>query len=80
MKIIIVGDGKVGMTLTEYLAQEGHDIMVIDRNPKVIDSVENAFDVMGISGNGANYDVLIEAGAEKADLLIAATSSDELNI
>ena len=80
MKIIIVGDGKVGMTLTEYLAQEGHDITVIDRNPKVIDSVVNAFDIMGINGNGANYDVLVEAGAERADLLIAATSSDELNI
>lgn len=80
MKIIIVGDGKVGITLTEFLSQEGHDIMVIDRNPKVIDNVVNTFDIMGISGNGANYDTLIEAGAEKADLLIAATSSDELNI
>ncbi len=80
MKIIIVGDGKVGLTLTEFLAQEGHDIMVIDRNPKVIDNVVNNFDIMGISGNGANYDILVEAGAEKADLLIAATSSDELNI
>ena len=80
MKIIIVGDGKVGITLTEFLSQEGHDIMVIDRNPKVIDNVVNTFDIMGISGNGANYDTLIEAGAERADLLIAATSSDELNI
>ena len=80
MKIIIVGDGKVGITLTEFLSQEGHDIMVIDRSRKVIDNVVNNFDIMGISGNGANYDVLMEAGAEKADLLIAATSSDELNI
>ncbi len=80
MKIIIVGDGKVGMTLTEYLSQEGHDIMVIDSNPKVIQNAVNTYDVMGISGNGANYDVLQEAGAARADLLIAATSSDELNI
>ena len=80
MKIIIVGDGKVGITLTEFLSQEGHDITVIDRNPKVIDNVVNAYDVMAISGNGANYDILVEAGAERADLLIAATSSDELNI
>jgi len=80
MKIIIVGDGKVGMILTEYLSLEGHDIMVIDNNPEVVEHAINAFDVMGLSGNGANYNVLIEAGATKADLLIAATSSDEMNI
>lgn len=80
MKIIIVGDGKVGVTLTEFLSQEGHDITVIDRDPKVIENVVNAFDVMAISGNGANYDTLVEAGAERADLLIAAASLDELNI
>ncbi|MBE7034564.1 MAG: Trk system potassium transporter TrkA [Ruminococcaceae bacterium] len=80
MQIIIVGDGKVGMTLTEYLSLEGYDITVIDNNPKVINTVVATYDVIGISGNGANYDVLTEAGAAKADLLIAATSSDELNI
>lgn len=80
MKIIIVGDGKVGMTLTEYLSQEGYDVTVIDNNPKVIENVVNAYDVMGISGNGANYNTLIEAGAARADLLIAAASSDEINI
>ncbi|MBE7049049.1 MAG: Trk system potassium transporter TrkA [Ruminococcaceae bacterium] len=80
MKIIIVGDGKVGMTLTEYLAREGYDIVVIDQNHKVVDHVVNTYDVMGICGNGANYNILMEAGAEHADLLIAATSSDEVNI
>ena len=80
MKIIIVGDGKVGMTLTEFLSQEGYDITVIDHNPKVVNHVINTYDVMAINGNGANYDVLVEAGAARADLLIAATSSDELNI
>lgn len=80
MKIIIVGDGKVGMTLTEYLAQEGYDVAVIDNDQKVVENVTNLYDVMAISGNGANYNVLVEAGAEKADLLIAATSSDEVNI
>ena len=54
--------------------------MVIDNNPKIVQNVVNTYDVMGISGNGANYDVLIEAGAARADLLIAATSSDEVNI
>ncbi len=80
MKIIIVGDGKVGMILTEYLSREGHDVMVIDHNPEVVEHAVSAFDVMGLSGNGANYNVLVEAGATRADLLIAATSSDEMNI
>ncbi len=80
MKIIIVGDGQVGMSLTECLAQEGYDITVIESNPKVIQQIVNTYDVMGVSGNGANYDTLMEAGTDKADLLIAATSSDELNI
>ncbi|MBR6728886.1 MAG: Trk system potassium transporter TrkA [Clostridia bacterium] len=80
MRIIIVGDGKVGMILTEYLSQEGHDIVVIDQNPEVVEHAVNAFDVTGLSGNGANYNILVEAGATRADLLIAATSSDETNI
>lgn len=80
MKILIVGDGKVGMTLTEYLSKEGYDIVVIDKDPDVINSVVNDYDVMGVCGNGASYDVLKEAEANKADILIAATSSDEINI
>jgi len=80
MKILIVGDGKVGMTLTEYLSREGYDIVVIDKNPDVINRTVNEYDVMGICGNGASYDILKEAEADKADLLIAATSSDEINI
>ncbi len=80
MRIVIVGDGKVGITLTEYLSKEGHDIIVIDNNPKVVEKVINSFDVMGISGNGASFEVQMEAEVNKADLLIAATSSDELNI
>ncbi len=80
MKIIIVGDGKVGTTLTEYLALEGYDVTVIDNNQKVVEHVMNSYDVMAVSGNGANYNTLLEAGAAKADLLIAATSSDEVNI
>jgi len=80
MKIIIVGDGKVGMILTEYLSREGHDIMVIDKNPEVVENAVNVHDVAAINGSGANYNVLVEAGATRADLLIAATSSDEMNI
>lgn len=80
MKIVIVGDGKVGATLVEHLSNEGHDIVVIDRNPKVIEQMVNSFDVMGICGNGASYELQVEAGVGDSDLFIAATSSDELNI
>ena len=80
MRIVIVGDGKVGATLVEHLSQEDHDIVVIDRNSKVIDQMVNTYDVMGICGNGASYDVQTEAGVDGANLFIAATSSDELNI
>lgn len=80
MKIVIIGDGKVGRTITEHLAKEGHDVVVIDNNPKVIEECVNTFDVKGICGNGASYNVQKEAGVAGAGLLIAVTSSDELNI
>lgn len=80
MNIVIVGDGKVGATLVEHLSQENHDIVVIDREPKIVEQMVNTFDVMGIVGNGASYDVQKEAGVQSARLFIAATSSDELNI
>ena len=80
MKIIIVGDGKVGNTLVEHLSQEEHDIVVIDRDQKVVENLVNSYDVMGLCGNGASYDVQMEAGVSDADLFVAATSSDELNI
>lgn len=80
MKIVIVGDGKVGSTLTQYLSKEGHDIVVIDNNTKVVKSVADKYDAIAIEGNGASYDVQMAAGVNKCDLLIAATSSDELNI
>ncbi len=80
MKIVIVGVGKVGRTVTEHLAKEGHDIVVIDRNAKVIDECVNTYDVKGICGNGASYEVQKEAEVDKTDLLIALTTGDELNI
>lgn len=80
MKIIIVGDGKVGATLVEHLSQEGHDIIVIDKNQNVIEQMVNSYDVMGICGNGASYEVQMEAGVGDAQLFVSATSSDELNI
>jgi len=80
MKIIIVGQGKLGATLTSQLAGEGHDIVAVDLNSNKVTSIVDTYDVMGISGNGVNIDVLEEAGAKKADLVIACTSSDEMNI
>lgn len=80
MNIIIVGSGKVGRALTKQLAKENHDVVVIDRNPQVVEDLINAFDVNGICGNGACYDIQKQAGVDKADLLISVTQMDELNI
>lgn len=80
LNIIIVGCGKVGATLTEQLSKESHDITLIDKNPVKIQHLTNAYDVMGIVGNGASYTVQMEAGIESTDLLIAVTDSDELNL
>ncbi|MGI6577757.1 MAG: Trk system potassium transporter TrkA [Eubacteriales bacterium] len=80
MRIVIVGDGKVGRALIEQLSKEGHNVVIIDSSSRVIDESVNSMDVMGVIGNGASYSVQMEAGVDRADLLIAATSSDELNI
>ncbi|MBQ3951568.1 MAG: Trk system potassium transporter TrkA [Oscillospiraceae bacterium] len=80
LSIIIVGCGKVGSTITAALYREGHDITVIDKNPATVQALTNSYDVMGIVGNGASYSVQMEAGIESADLIIAVTGSDELNL
>jgi len=80
LSIIIVGCGKVGHTLTEHLVSEGHDITIIDTDERVIQDTAELFDVMGIRGNGASLSVLEEAGIKQADLIIAVTGSDELNL
>ena len=79
MKIVIVGDGKVGYALTQKLSREGHDIIVIDSNPQVLQSVE-LLDVLVVHGNGASLEVQQEADVAHSDLLIAATSADEINL
>lgn len=80
MQIIIVGCGNVGATLTEQLSKEGHNITVIDVDGNAVEKVANQYDVMGIVGNGASLAVQNEAGIEDADLMIAVTTSDELNL
>ena len=81
MKIIIVGCGKVGQKLTERLSQEKeHDITIVDLNPETIEELVNLRDVMGVCGSCGSIDTRMEAGAAEADLLIAVTKSDELNL
>lgn len=80
LSIIIVGCGKVGMTLIEQLSKEGHDITIIDKNAAKVQEMSNLYDIMGLVGNGASYSVQMEAGIENADLIIAVTASDELNL
>ncbi len=80
MKIIIVGCGNVGSALAEQLSTEGHDITVVDTQQKLVENVSTSADVLGVVGNGASFTVQSEAGVEEADLLIAVTESDELNL
>lgn len=80
LNIIIVGCGKVGSTLVSRLCDEGHDITVIDKNKDVIADICETYDVLGIVGNGSSIKVQMDAGIENANLMIAVTDSDELNI
>ena len=80
MKIIIVGCGKVGVTLADKLNGENHDIVLIDLNAEKLRAITDSIDVMGVAGNGAVYQTQIEAGIQEADLMIATTNSDELNM
>ncbi len=80
MKIIVAGSGKIGSTLISNLVNEGHDVVVIDNDPQVIEEITTTNDVMGVCGNCADTDVLEEAGAREAELLIAVAGSDEFNM
>ena len=80
MKIIIVGCGKVGVSLAERISAEGHDLVMVDMNPQKVEHLSNQFDALGIVGNGASFNIQQEAGVESADLFIAVTGEDELNL
>lgn len=80
MKIVIIGNGKIGSKLSAMLVQEGHDITVVDCKESNLRKVQNTLDVMCIEGNGATAETQLEAGVNKATLLIAATPYDELNV
>lgn len=80
MRIVIVGIGKIGRTILSALVSEGHDVVAIDGDPKVISDITNMYDVIGVCGNGNDCDTLEEAGVDKAELFIAVTGSDEFNM
>lgn len=80
MKIIIVGNGKVGYAIAKQLSGESHDITMVDRSAEALSRAENTLDIMGVVGNAASISVLVGAGARNADLVIAVTNLDETNL
>ncbi len=80
MNIVIAGCGKIGTAVLGALVAEGHDVTIIDNNPTVVSEITNIYDVIGLCGNGADSDILTEAGIENAELFAAFTGSDELNM
>lgn len=80
MNIIVVGCGKIGTTVLSSLVNENHDVIGVDNDPAVIEQLTNIYDVMGVCGNGTDCDTLSEANVQKAELVIATTGSDELNM
>ena len=80
MKIVIVGDGKIGSTLAEQLSREGHEVTIIDQNAVPLQQTVDDLDILCVEGNGAMSATQLEAGVDSADLLIAVTASDELNL
>ena len=80
MKVIIVGIGKVGYTLAEHLSAEGNDVAVIDKSQETVDRAGDNLDVFCVRGSGLSTGALLEAGVREADLIIATTSVDEINM
>lgn len=80
MKIIIIGNGKVGYTLAKQLSGEDHDLVLIDHRLEALQNADGVLDILCMEGSGASIQVLLEAGVRSADLVVAVTGSDELNI
>ncbi|MCH5171557.1 MAG: Trk system potassium transporter TrkA [Erysipelotrichales bacterium] len=80
MKIFVIGAGKIGQSIVRSASKEGHDITIIDSNAKIVNQLIDSYDVMGMVGNGASLEIQKEAGVQSADLVIAVTSSDEVNL
>lgn len=80
MKIVIVGCGKVGRNIAEELAKEKHELVLVDSDPEIVQDASTSLDVIGVVGDAASLSTLSEAGVEKADILLAITSKDEVNM
>ncbi len=80
MKIIILGAGQVGASVAHNLAGEFNDITVVDRDPRLLHDLQDRLDIGTVAGHAAHPDVLLQAGAEDADMVIAVTNSDEVNM
>ena len=80
MRVVVVGVGKVGSTVSEYLAKEGHAVTIVDQDSAVVERVTNRQDVLGVCGNGASLEVQKEAGVARAELFVSLTSEDAFNI
>ena len=80
MRIIIVGCGKVGSALAEQLSAEGHELTLIDLSERRLEKLTNRLDLTAVAGSGTSYQVLLEAGVQDTDLVIAVTTHDEINL
>lgn len=80
MDIIVVGCGKIGITILRSLVAEGHNVTAVDESPAIIAEITNVYDAMGVCGNGVDSETLVEAGAAAADLVVAVTDADEKNM
>ena len=80
MNLLIVGAGKIGHAITAQLSKEGHDLTLIDKRPEVLEAVQSTYDINTIAGNGASLTILKEAGVKEADVLIAVSNADEINL
>ena len=80
MRVVVIGDGKIGRTIVEHACKEGHEVVVVDKSTFKIEQVVDQYDVMGICGNGASYDIQKDANVKDADLVVSVTSLDETNI
>lgn len=80
MRIIVIGCGTIGKTIIEHISKEGHNIIIIDNDKNTVEKLIEKYDVLGVVGNGASLEIQQEARVKNADLVIAVTSKDEINI
>jgi trk system potassium uptake protein TrkA len=80
IKIVVIGDGKLGYLVSEQLSKEGHDVVIVDKNQNILDSSQEKLDIAIVTGNGASVETQRAAGVQDCDIIISVTSSDEVNL